>query len=257
VTPLSAVVIALDEEAQIAAALETVRFCDEAVVVDAGSTDRTRDIAAAAGARVVVNAPWPGFVAQRNFAMDQARHDWVLALDADERVTPALRDEIQALRAAGFAHAGYRIPRVAWYLGRWIRGTDWYPDPQLRLFDRRRGRWHGSLIHESVRVEGAVGRLRSDLEHFSYVDISDHLCAIDRYTTLWARESFEAGRRASFAGMAGAAGFAFVRNYLLRGGVRLGGPGLVVSALNSYYTFCKLAKLRELTSNDGRAAVGR
>jgi glycosyltransferase involved in cell wall biosynthesis len=256
VTPLSAVVIALDEEARIAAALESVRFCDETVVVDAGSTDRTREIAAAAGARVVVNAPWPGFVAQRNFATDQARHDWVLALDADERVTPALRDEIQALRASGFDRAGYRIPRVAYYLGRWIRGTDWYPDPQLRLFDRRRGRWRGALIHESVRVEGGVGRLRSELEHFTYDDVSDHLRAIDRYTTLWAQESFEAGRRTSLAEMAGAAGFAFVRNYLLRGGVLLGGPGLVVSALNSYYTFAKLAKLHELASRDGRA-VGR
>ncbi|HEV8255273.1 MAG TPA: glycosyltransferase family 2 protein [Vicinamibacteria bacterium] len=256
-TPLSAVVIALDEEAQIGAALETVRFCDETLVVDAGSSDRTREIATAAGARVLVNAPWPGFVAQRNFATEQARHDWVLALDADERVTPALRDEIQALRAGGFAHAGYRIPRVAYYLGRWIRGTDWYPDPQLRLFDRRRGRWRGALVHESVRVEGGVGRLRSELEHFSYADLSDHLRAIDRYTSLWARESFEAGRRTSMAEMAGAAGFAFVRNYLLRRGLLLGGAGFVVSAMNSYYTFAKLAKLHELASGDGRAAVDR
>src|SRR5207253_5539192 len=144
------------------------------------------EIAEQAGARVFVRSPWPGFVAQRTFATAQARHDWVLALDADERVTPALRGEIERMRAGGFAHAGYRIPRVAFYLGRWIRGTDWWPDPQLRLFDRRRGRWEGGLIHESVRVQGSVGRLRGEMEHYTYDDISDHLATIDRYTTLWA-----------------------------------------------------------------------
>src|SRR5713101_5943926 len=123
-TPLSAVVITQDEEARLPAALESVRFCDEVVVVDSGSTDRTLEIARAAGARVLVNSPWPGFVAQRNVAVEAARHDWVLALDADERVTPALREEIQALRARGFDRAGYRIPRAAFYLGRWIRATD-------------------------------------------------------------------------------------------------------------------------------------
>src|SRR5439155_1047044 len=127
-------------------------FCEEIVVVDCGSRDGTRRIAEAAGARVIVHEPWPGFVAQRNFAAQSARHDWLLAVDADERVSPGLRQEIQGRRAAGFTHAGYRIPRVARYLGRWIRGTDWYPDPQLRLWDRRRGRWEGALIHESVRV---------------------------------------------------------------------------------------------------------
>ena len=130
-TPLSAVIIAQDEEENLGAALESARFCDEVLVVDSGSRDRTREVAAAAGARVVVNEPWPGFVMQRNFAIAAARHDWVLSLDADERVSPALRGH-------GLRHAGYRIPRVAVYLGREIRATDWYPDPQLRLFDRRR-----------------------------------------------------------------------------------------------------------------------
>lgn len=251
-TPLSAVMIAQDEAENLPAALESVRFCDEIVLVDSGSTDRTREIAEAAGARVIVNAPWPGFVAQRNFALDAARHDWVLALDADERITPALRDEIQALRAGGFGHAGYRIPRMAFYLGRWIRGTDWYPDPQLRLFDRRRGRWEGSLIHESVKVRGPVGRLRSDMEHHTYTDIGDHMRTIDRYTTLWASESFKGGRRTSAAEMTGAMLWAFIRNYLLKGGFLLGQAGLTVSTLNAYYTYAKLAKLQELMAAEER-----
>jgi len=246
VTPISAVLITLDEEPRIAAAIESVRFCDEILVVDAGSTDRTREVAAAAGARVLVNTPWPGFAAQRNHATAAARHDWVLALDADERVTPALRAEIEALRAAGFSAAGYRIPRVAFYLGRWIRGTDWYPDPQLRLFDRRRGAWGGGLVHESFRADGPVGRLRHELEHHSYEGLSDHLSAIDRYTTLWARQAHADGRRAGPLDGCLASTWAFVRNYVLRRGFLLGEAGLTVSVLNAYYTFAKLAKLREL-----------
>jgi glycosyltransferase involved in cell wall biosynthesis len=252
VVPLSAVIITLDEEQNLPGALESVAFCDEVLVVDWGSTDGTRAIAAAAGARVVEGGPWPGFVAGRNTALDAASHDWVLALDADERVTQALRDEIQALRAAGFRHAGYRVPRVAWYLGRWIRGTDWYPDPQLRLFDRRRGRWHGSLIHESVRVEGSVGRLRSDMQHLSYADVSHHMRVIDSYTTLWARQAFEEGRRTwPFQPFAGCV-WAFLRNLVLRGGFLLGETGLTVSTLNAYYTYAKLVKLQEMKTKRPR-----
>jgi glycosyltransferase involved in cell wall biosynthesis len=252
VTPLSAVLIARDEERNIAGALESVRFCDETLVMDAGSTDRTREVAAAAGARVLRNEPWPGFVAQRNLAVDAARHDWVLVVDADERVSPELRDEIQAARAAGFDRAGYRIPRVAFYLGRWIRATDWYPDAQLRLFDRTKGRWQGGLVHESVRVQGPVGRLRAELQHHPYDNIAHHMRKIDAYTTLWAREAHDAGRRTGAAEAMGAAGWAFLRNYVLKGGFRLGEAGLTVSLLNAHYTHAKLAKLRELMRADGR-----
>jgi glycosyltransferase involved in cell wall biosynthesis len=244
--PLSAVLITQDEARQLPGALESVRFCDEIVVVDCGSRDGTGAIAETAGARVIVHEPWPGFVAQRNIAAEAARHDWVLAVDADERVSPPLRDEIQALRAEGFAHAGYRIPRVAHYLGRWIRGTDWYPDRQLRLWDRRRGRWEGALVHESVKVNGTVGRLRNDLQHLTYDDISDHLRTIDSYTTLWARQAFAAGRRTGPLEAVAACGWAFFRNYALRRGALLGSAGLTVSTLNAYYTYVKLAKLLEL-----------
>jgi glycosyltransferase involved in cell wall biosynthesis len=251
-TPLSAVLIVLNEERHLKGALESVAFCDDVVVLDGGSTDRTLEIAGAAGARVVDGAPWPGFVEQRNKVLDLARHDWVLALDADERVTPALRAEIEALRTSGFTHSGYRIPRVAHYLGRWIRGTDWYPDPQLRLFDRRRGRWHGALVHESVKVEGSVGRLHGDLEHHTYLDVSDHMQTIDRYTTLWARQAYAEGRRAGILETTFATGWAFLRNYVLKRGFLLGEAGLTVSTLNAYYTTAKLVKLRELARGEGR-----
>ncbi len=253
VVPLSAVLIAQDEEKTIADALASVSFCDEIVLVDSGSRDATREIAAAAGARVVENAPWPGFVGQRDFAVRAARHDWVLALDADERVRAELRDEIAALRRGGFPHAGYRIPRVAFYLGRWIRATDWYPDWQVRLFDRTRAAWQGDLVHESVGVHGSVGRLRGELEHHPYADISAHLRKIDSYTTLWAQQAHAGGRKSNVVDMAAGASWAFFRNYLLKRGFLLGSAGFIVSVLNTYYTFAKLAKLREL----GPAGRGR
>jgi glycosyltransferase involved in cell wall biosynthesis len=244
--PLSAVLITRNEEDMLADAIESVRFCDEIVVVDSGSSDGTQALARAMGARLIVSAPWPGFVAQRNVAVDAAANDWVLALDADERITPTLREEIQAERARGFACAGYRIPRVAFYLGRWIKATDWWPDPQVRLFDRRRARWEGQLVHESVRVRGPLGRLRSEMAHYPYRDVSDHLGKIDRYTTLWARQMHAAGRRARTIDLLFAPNWAFVRNFVLKGGFLLGRAGLTVSALNAYYTYTKLAKLDEL-----------
>jgi hypothetical protein len=138
------------------------------------------------------------------------------------------------------------MSRVALYLGRWIRATDWYPDPQIRLFDRRQGGWEGALVHESVRVRGRVGSLAGELEHHPYADISDHLRKIDLYTTLWARQALASGRRAGPVAMAGSSLWAFVRNYVLKRGFTLGSAGLTISTLNAYYTYVKLAKLEEL-----------
>jgi glycosyltransferase involved in cell wall biosynthesis len=245
VTLLTAVIITKDEEQRLPACLESVAFCDELLVVDSGSSDGTRDVAKAKGARVVVNEPWPGFAAQRNFGFDAASHDWILFLDADEQVSGPLRAEIQSLRRSGFDRDGYRVPRVARYLGRWVRATDWYPDWQLRLFDRRKGRCKDALVHESVELHGAVGRLRGELLHEPYRDIADHVQTIDQYTTLWARQAFDSGRRASAAELVLWPACAFLRNYLLRGGLLLGRTGLTISVLNSYYTFQKYAKLLE------------
>lgn len=257
VAALSAVLITLNEERRLRDALASVAFCDEILVVDAGSTDRTADLAREAGARVLVHTPWPGFVAQRNHAVAQARHDWILALDADERVTPALKAEIEALAGRGLDAQGYRIPRVAHYLGRWIRRTDWYPDPQLRLFDRRSARWQGGLVHESVKVDGRVGRLRGEIEHYPYADVAEHVRTIDRYTSLWAEHAWSQGRHASLTGLVGAPLWAFIRNYVLRGGVLLGEVGWTVSTLGAYYTFLKLAKLRELARRSASPTENR
>ena len=199
--------------------------------------------------------PWAGYAAQKNHATALAAHDWVLSLDADERVTPALADEICAVLASAPPAHGYRIPRVTRYLGRWIRSTDWYPDPQLRLYDRRHAHWADVLVHESVVLEGSPGRLHGELEHHPYRDIAHHLRTIDRYTSLAAEQMRKNGRRAGVSDLALQAPAAFLRNYLLRGGVRDGAAGLLVSILNSYYVFLKFAKLWNCSSG-GRIDAG-
>ncbi|OFW46105.1 MAG: hypothetical protein A3J29_10700 [Acidobacteria bacterium RIFCSPLOWO2_12_FULL_67_14b] len=245
--PLTATVITFNEAANIQAALESVSWADEIVVVDSESTDDTAAIARRFTDKVIVR-PWPGYVAQKNFAAEQASHDWILSLDADERISAPLADEIRALLTAGPAAAGYRLPRVTFHLGRWIRSTDWYPDHQLRLYDRRRARWAGRYVHESVKADGPVVDLRGEIEHYAYRDLAHHFQTMDRYTTLAARQMFEEGRRAGLLDLAVHPPAAFLRNYLLRGGFRDGIPGLIVSAMNARYVGLKFAKLWELCS---------
>jgi glycosyltransferase involved in cell wall biosynthesis len=243
VPKLTVTVITRDESANIGAALESVSWADEIVVVDSHSTDDTVARARRRTERVFVR-DWLGYSAQKNFAAEQASHDWILSLDADERVTPALADEIRALLREEPPARGYRIPRISFYLGKWIRSTDWYPDYQLRLYDRRVSTWAG-VVHEGVAVSGAVGRLRADLQHIPYRDLADHLQTIDRYTTLAARQMRERGTTVGVAGLVVRPIGAFLRNYLARGGWRDGAVGFVVSVLNSGYVFLKFAKLWE------------
>jgi glycosyltransferase involved in cell wall biosynthesis len=248
VPPLTATIVTRNEAANIEAALESVSWANEIVVVDSGSTDDTAAIARRYTDRVIVR-DWPGYIAQKNFAAAQAGHDWILSLDADERVTPALSGEIRAILETEPAEAGFRVPRVSHYLGTWLRSTDWYPDHQLRLYDRRRAQWQGRYVHESVSASGPVRTLRGELQHHPYRDISHHLQTMDRYTTLWAMQAAEQGKRASVLDVVVRPPLAFARNYLVRLGVRDGQAGLVVSALNSYYVFLKFAKLWELGRN--------
>jgi len=244
VAPVSVIVITKDEAANIGEALETVSWADEILVVDAESTDETVAIARRHATRVLVR-PWSGYSEQKNFAAGLARHDWILSVDADERVTPALADAIRRALAARPEERGFEVPRVTFHLGRWIRSTDWYPDYQLRLYDRRSARWNDRPVHESVAVDGRVGRLRGELQHFAYRDLSHHLQTIDRYTTLAAAHMDERGQRAGFADLLLHPPLAFLRNYVLRMGLRDGLPGLMVSLLNSYYVMLKFAKLWE------------
>jgi glycosyltransferase involved in cell wall biosynthesis len=250
VPKVSVTVITKNEAANIAAALESVAWADERIVVDSESTDDTATIARRLADQVVVR-PWPGYVEQKNFAASLARNDWILSLDADERVTPALADEIRALMAGSPSAAAYRVPRVAWHLGRWIRTTDWYPDHQIRLYDRQRARWTGRYVHEGVEVDGPIGDLRAELQHYPYSGIADHIETINRYSTYAARQMHEEGRQAGLAAMLGHPPLAFLRNYLARGGWRDGATGFVISALNAWYVFLKFAKLRELGTSNG------
>jgi (heptosyl)LPS beta-1,4-glucosyltransferase len=245
--PLTATVITLNESANLRAALESISWADEIVVVDSESTDDTAAIAREFTAKVIVR-PWPGYIAQKNFAAEQAAHDWILSLDADERISPPLAEEIRAIVRQPPEPAGYRMPRVTFHLGRWIRSTDWYPDYQLRLYDRRRARWAGRYVHESVTADGPVVDLKGEILHYAYRDLAHHFQTMDRYTTLAARQMFEDGRRAGLLDLAMHPPAAFLRNYLLRGGFRDGVPGLIVSAMNARYVGLKFAKLWELCS---------
>jgi glycosyltransferase involved in cell wall biosynthesis len=247
VPKVTATVITFNEARHIAAALDSLSWADEVVVVDSESTDDTAAIARDCNARVIVR-PWPGYIAQKNFAAEQASHDWIFSLDADERVTPDLARELRAVLQQEPPVRGFRVPRVTFHLGRWIRSTDWYPDYQLRLYDRRHARWAGRYVHESVKVDGTVGKLESDLQHYAYRDVSHHLLSMDRYTTLAARQMYEDGRRAGWFDVLVHPRLAFFRNYVLRGGFRDGMPGLIISAMNAYYVGLKFAKLWELCS---------
>jgi glycosyltransferase involved in cell wall biosynthesis len=245
VSKLSVTIITRNEALDVGAALMSVAWADELIVVDSASTDDTVAVARQHTDRVIVRE-WPGYVAQKNYAASIASHDWILSLDADERVTPELAAEIRSTLDVPSSDRGYRIPRVTWHLGRWVRTTDWYPDYQLRLYDRRAAEWTGRYVHETMTVRGPVGQLRGELQHFAYRDIADHLETIDRYTTYAARQMQESGRHAGLLDLAVHPPLAFWRNYLLKGGIRDGVPGLVISAMNGYYVFLKFAKLWEL-----------
>jgi glycosyltransferase involved in cell wall biosynthesis len=246
---LSACIISFQEADRIEACIDSLSFCDEVVVVDSHSTDRTRELAAAKGARVI-ERDWPGHVKQKEFTIRAATHDWVLCVDSDERISPRLREEIVALREQGFPGApGWTMPRLSSYLGAWVRHGSWYPDRQLRLFDRRRGRWGGHDPHDRVELEGRPGRLRGDLLHHPYRDMSEHLATIDKYTTIMAQGMLERGKRARAIDLVTHPLARFVRFYLVKGGWRLGWRGLLLACLGFHYGQLKYAKLLALQAD--------
>lgn len=241
--PLSACIIAMDEEERIGACLESLAFCDEVVVVDSHSSDRTRELAAARGARVI-ERDWPGHVAQKEYAIRAAAHEWVLCVDADEQLSPELRAQIVRLQERGFEGAqGWRFPRCSEYLGRWIRHGTWYPDRQLRLFDRRRGRWGGRDPHDRVELDGRVGELSGELLHRPYRTLAEHLETIESYTSLMARGMWERGERASALDLLTHPLARVLRFYVLKRGFLDGWRGLLLALLAGWYVFLKYAKL--------------
>lgn len=240
--PVTATVITLNEARHIEACLASLAWADERIVVDSGSTDETVALARKAGARVIGH-PWPGYAAQKDFAAEQAAHDWILSVDADERVTPELAAEVQAAVANPGDRVGFRVPRVTFHLGRWVRTTDWYPDFQLRLYHRQHAGWKRRKVHESVSARGPVGQLQHDLQHYAYRDLAHHHETMQRYTTLAAEQMFDEGRRATLTGLLLHPPAAFLRNYILKRGCLDGTAGLIISAMNAHYVFLKFAKL--------------
>ena len=240
---VSACIITRDEEDRLPDCLASLGWCDEMVVVDSHSTDRTRAIAESAGARVI-ERDWPGHVAQKEFAVRAATHDWVFCIDADERVSEELAAEIEARRAAGFeGAAGYSLPRLSSYLGRPIRHGSWYPDRKLRLFDRRCGGWSGRDPHDRVVVQGRVEELRSDLLHQPYRSFDDHLRTIDRYADIMAEELRRDGRRARLLDIVLRPPLRFLSFYVLRGGFLDGWRGLLLAYLAAHYVRLRYVKL--------------
>ena len=247
---ISATIVALNEENNIARAIESLRGCvDEVVVVDSGSSDRTREIALSLGARVI-DEPWRGYAAQKNFAAASAAHEWILSLDADEELTPGLCAEIAELKkqpaqSAARQKDAWTMPRRARYLGKWINHSGWYPDRKIRLYHRDRARWEGAYVHESVKTSGSVGELGSDLLHYTCDSLNQHFLTLDRYTSLAAEGLVAEGKRPSLRKLAVDPPWAFFRTYLFQRGFLDGGHGLLIAGMAALYTFKKYAKARD------------
>jgi glycosyltransferase involved in cell wall biosynthesis len=247
---ISATIITLNEESNIKAACESVSWADEIVVIDSGSTDRTREIAGSQGAKVITNA-WPGFGLQKQFAVDQSSHEWIFSLDADERASEELQRSIASLRSKRDAELadGYLIARRSFYQGRWITGGGWYPNRQLRLFRKSHGSWKPRHIHESVEMKDGsrVEELQGDLLHYSIRNAAYHHRMIgERYAPLAAQQMFEDGRRTSAIGVATAGPAAFIRSLVLKGGFRDGFAGFTIARFAAHHAFLKHLMLWEM-----------
>jgi len=246
---LSVCIITRNEELRLPRCLGALGFADEVIVVDSGSDDATQKIARKSGARVF-HRDFDGYIAQKNHAISFATHRWILIVDADEVVPEDLAKEIREIvdrsGSQAPAYRVYRVPRLTWYLGRWIRHSGWYPDYNIRFFEAGAARMQGGAVHETGATDHPIGTLRHPLEHYSYAGISDHLQRIDHYTTLVARDRFERGKRAGLIGALFRGIWKFFVAYVLRGGFLDGRAGLVLAVLGGYYNFLKYAKLWEL-----------
>jgi len=239
--PLSAVLITRNAADQLAECLASVAFCDEIVVVDSASEDATAEIARRHGARVIQSV-WRGFGPQKQFAVDQARHDWVLCIDADERVSERLRASILDALPAPDARA-YRFARCNRFMGRYLRHGEGYPDWSLRLFDRRHARWSDDPVHEKVLVDGSAGTLQGDLLHESAESLEAYLAKQNRYSSLAAEEALACGERATAAHLLLSPLLRFVKFYFIRLGLLDGLPGLVHILAGCAASFAKYAKM--------------
>jgi glycosyltransferase involved in cell wall biosynthesis len=249
---VSAIVVCFNEEDRIGDCLESLRWCDEIVVIDSFSTDRTPEICRRYTDRFM-QREWAGYRDQKAFAHSQATMDWVLLVDSDERVTPELRDEIRdALARDSGAYAGYEVPRLVNYLGRWWWRGGWYPDFDVRLFQRERATWGGADPHEKILVGGKVRRLRNPLQHYSYRNMDDHLRRINQFTSISSRELRNAGGRWHLSDALLRPAVRFFRSYILKRGFMEGFAGFHVAVTAAVYVFLKYAKLWELELEEKR-----
>jgi len=242
--PISATIITRNEAQNIGRAIRSLSVADEIVVVDAESTDETRDVAASLGARVVVH-PWAGFAAQKNYASHLANHDWILSLDADEELDRAAQAAVRRWKTSEPGAAGYRFVRRARYLGRWILHSGWYPDYKVRLFDRRRGDWQGAYVHESVHVRGAVETLPGEILHYTCDSLADHRERIEFYTDLAAQELYDRGKRPARIWRLLAPPVAFARSFFFHLGVLDGYQGCLIAWMAARYVRRKQVKFAQ------------
>jgi glycosyltransferase involved in cell wall biosynthesis len=226
--------------------MESLRCCDEIVVVDSGSTDRTAEIADKLGARVI-DSPWGGYAPQKNFAAQNAENDWILSIDADEALSEALEAEIWQIKKNGPKFDAYTMPRLAQYLGRWILHSGWYPDRKVRLYHRAKAKWVGEYVHESVHVDGSVGHLESDLLHFTCDSLTEHLRTLDRYTTLAAEQLVDQKCNIGWSRLVLDPAWTFVRSYVVKRGFLDGLEGLTIAQMAAFYNFLKYAKARNMS----------
>jgi glycosyltransferase involved in cell wall biosynthesis len=240
---ITATIITLNEERNVARAIESLRCADEILILDSGSEDRTVELAEKLGARVI-EAGWRGYAGQKNWAAEQATHDWILSLDADEALSESLEAEIWNVKKSGPRYAAYTMPRLARYLGRWILHSGWYPDRKVRLYDRRKAKWVGDFVHESVESDGPVGHLQGNILHFTCDSLSEHLRTLDRYTTLAAQELAARKVKVPLSKVILDPAWTFVKAYFLQRGFLDGLEGLTISYMAAFYTFLKYSKAR-------------
>lgn len=244
-TRISAVVRTFNEESNIRECLESLAWADELIVVDSCSSDGTVAIAREFTDRVIIR-PWAGHIAQSQFATDQAANLWVLHVDADERVTPELRDEILALDLENSSYDAYDMPRRHWFMRRWINHSGWYPDRNIRLYRKDRCWWGGYAPHDKIQVPGRLASLKGDLHHFIYRDMAHFAATKNSYSTLTAIDHSRSGRRATILHFTLRPCYAFLHRYLVRGGFLDGLPGFVIAVMEAHCVFLKYVKLYEI-----------
>lgn len=240
---IAALIITYNEEKNIRECLESINWCDEIVLVDSYSEDQTVAISREYTEKIYLRK-FDDFAAQRNYALEKIESDWVLVIDADERVSGELRREIEEILNNNHVQA-YQIPRKNYFLGKWIKYCGWYPDYTLRLFKNNHRLKYDGMVHEGIKIKGKINQLVNPLVHFTYKNLANYMNKINHYTTLWAEDRGKKGKKIGLMYIFFRPLFEFIKKYFLKKGVLLGRQGLILSILSSYYIFIRSAKLWE------------